>query len=103
MQCQICGKGNELINTFCISCGNKLKYNVENIEYKSKLDVSSCKYSNGDKVMIYYDKNNPSNFVSNSIAILIFATLFTGSGLVIFIVKWIKSSNRKKKIVINTN
>ncbi len=78
-------------------CDVYIKYNVENIEYKSKLDVSSCKYSNGDKVKIYYDKNNPSNFASNSISILIFATLFTGSGLAIFIIKWIKSSNRKKK------
>ena len=78
-------------------CDVYIKYNVENIEYKSELDASSCKYSNGDKVKIYYDKNNPSKFVSNSITTLILATLFAGSGLAIFIVGLIKASNRKKR------
>jgi len=77
-------------------CDVYIKYYVENKEYKNKLDVSSCRKSIGDEIKIYYDKDNPSDFVSNSIIILVLATLFTGGCLIIFIVQCVKSKPKKK-------
>lgn len=78
-------------------CDVYIKYYVEEKEYDTKLDVNSCNHKENDKIKIYYEKDNPNNFVSNSIVILIIANLITGFGLVVFIVQWIKSNLRKNK------
>ena len=78
-------------------CEVYIKYEVENKEYKNKLDVSSCRKSIGDKIKIYYDKDNPNDFVSNSIVLFVLATLFTGGCLIIFIVQWVRTKPKKKK------
>ncbi len=77
-----------------------INYNVNNNEYNNELDVSSCKYDEGDKIKIYYDQDNPNDFVSNSIAILLVATIFVGLVLLILVVKSIKplKKNTKKKV-----
>lgn len=78
-------------------CQVYINYNVDGNEYNNKLDVDTCKYDEGDDIKIYYDKDNPNDFVSNSIAILLIATIFTGIALLIFIVQSIKSSKKKRK------
>lgn len=76
-------------------CKVYINYNVDNNEYNNKLDVDTCKYNEGDEIKIYYDKDNPNDFVSNSIAILLVATIFTGLALLIFIIQSIKSFKKK--------
>jgi len=78
-------------------CKVYIKYIVDSIEYKNKLDVDTCNYDEGDEINIYYDKENPNNFVSNSITILLIITIFSGLVLLIFIIQSIKSLKRKKK------
>lgn len=78
-------------------CEVYINYNVDNQEYNNRLDVDSCEYDEGDKIKIYYDKDNPDDFVSNSVTILLIATIFTGLVLIIFIVQSIKSLKKKKK------
>ena len=80
-------------------CDVYIKYRVETNEYKSKLDMSSCGYSKGDKVKIYYQKDNPNKFVngsSSSLIILIVSTLFTGCVLLFIVYKLIKDGFWKK-------
>ena len=79
-------------------CDVFVKYVVDEKEYKAKLEAGDCKYSVGDSVTIYYDKNDPSKFVSNSIGILIFAVLFSGFGFVLFCFKCIKAYFDTKKL-----
>lgn len=81
-------------------CKVYINYNVDNNEYNNKLDVDTCKYNEGDEIKIYYDKDNPNDFVSNLIAILLFATIFTGLALLIFIIQSIKSLKNKSKSFI---
>lgn len=78
-------------------CEVYINYNVDNQEYNNRLDVDTCEYDEGDKIKIYYDKDNPDDFVSNSVTILLIATIFTGLVLIIFIVQSIKSLKKKKK------
>lgn len=78
-------------------CEVYINYNVDNQEYNNRLDVDTCEYDEGDKIKIYYDKDNPYDFVSNSVTILLIATIFTGLVLIIFIVQSIKSLKKKKK------
>lgn len=78
-------------------CKVYINYNVDNQEYNNKLDVDTCKYDEGDEIKIYYDKDNPNDFVSNSITILLIATIFTGLALLIFIIQSIKSLKKKSK------
>ncbi|MGN1000588.1 MAG: DUF3592 domain-containing protein [Bacilli bacterium] len=77
-------------------CDVYIKYSVENKEYNSKLDNNSCKYSIGDDIKIYYDKDDPSYFTTSSIALLIIVTLFSGIVLIIYLVQWIKSYLKEK-------
>ena len=79
-------------------CDVFVKYVVDEKEYKAKLEAGDCKYSVGDSVTIYYDKNDPSKFVSNSIGILIFAVLFSGFVFVLFCFKCIKAYFDTKKL-----
>lgn len=79
-------------------CNIYIKYEVENKEYKNKLDVGSCRKSIGDEIKIYYDKDNPNDFVSNSIVLFVLATLFTGGCLIIFIVQWVRTKPKKRKV-----
>lgn len=78
-------------------CEVYINYNVDNQEYNNRLDVDTCEYDEGDKIKIYYDKDNPDDFVSNSVTILLIATIFTGLVLIIFIIQSIKSLKKKKK------
>lgn len=80
------------------TCNVYIKYKVENKEYKNKLDVGSCKKSIGDEIKIYYDKDNPNDFVSNSIVLYVLATLFTGGCLIIFIVQLVRTKPKKRKV-----
>ena len=59
-------------------------------EYKTKINVG-CKYSIGDKVKIYYNKDDPSELFMDSIVLLSVGTLISGIVLIIYIVKWVKS------------
>ena len=81
-------------------CDVFVEYEVKNKNYKSKLDAGNCKLREGDKVTIYYNKDNPKDFVSGNLWILTFAFLFTGFGFILYIVQWIKGTkknNKKKK------
>lgn len=78
-------------------CKVYINYYVDNNGYNNKLDVDTCKYDEGDEIKIYYDKDNPNDFVSNSITILLIATIFTGLALLIFIVQSLKSVKKKSK------
>lgn len=78
-------------------CKVYINYNVDNNEYNNKLDVDTCKYDEGDEIKIYYDKDNPNYFVSNSITILLIVTIISGLTLLIFIIKSIKSLKKKNK------
>lgn len=78
-------------------CSVYIKYEVLGNEYDSKLDVSDCKMKKGQEVKIYYDKDDPSNYASDSSPILLFATLFTGFGLGVFLFMTYKDLFMKKK------
>jgi len=84
-------------------CDVYIKYNVDNQEYNTKLNAGGCHYSKGDKIKIYYDKDNPSKIESNLILVLGLALLITGLGFGLFIVKCIKlfskTKNKKRKEV----
>lgn len=71
-------------------CESYIKYNAEDEEYKTKINVG-CKYSIGDKVKIYYNKDDPSELFMDSIVLLSVGTLISGIVLIIYIVKWVKS------------
>ena len=71
-------------------CESYIKYNAENEEYKTKINVG-CKYFIGDKVKIYYNKDDPSELFIDTIVLLGVGTLISGIVLIIYIVKWVKS------------
>lgn len=79
-------------------CKVYINYNVDNNKYNNKLDVDTCKYDEGDEIKIYYNKDNPNDFVSSSISILLIATIFTGVVLLIFVTQSIKSLKKKSKL-----
>lgn len=78
-------------------CNVYIKYTVDNKEYKTKLNSGDCHYTMGDKVKIYYDREDPSKIESNSLFIILFTLLFTGFVFTLFIVKCIKSYSKPKK------
>ena len=78
-------------------CDVFVEYEVNNKNYKSKLEAGNCKLSEGDKVTIYYNKDNPNDFVSGNLWILTFASVFTGFGFILYIVQWIKGVKGTKK------
>lgn len=90
-------------------CDVYIKYNVDEKEYKTQLTTgSSCKMEIGDMIKIYYDKDDPSKYESDSSPLLIFATAFSGGILVIFLYMTFKETfieeenkttktNKKKK------
>lgn len=81
-------------------CDVFVEYEAKNKNYKSRLEAGNCKLREGDKVTIYYNKDNPKDFVSGNLWILTFAFLFTGFGFILYIVQWIKGTkknNKKKK------
>lgn len=78
-------------------CDVFVEYDVKNKKYKSKLEAGNCKLDKGDKVTIYYNKDNPNDFVSGNLWILTFASIFTGFGFILYVVQWIKGTKKKKK------
>lgn len=78
-------------------CDIYIKYNVDGKEYDTTLDISSCKKKIGQKVKIYYDKDDPSKYASDSGPILIFATAFVGFGLGLFLYMTYKDLFMKRK------
>lgn len=78
-------------------CDVYIKYNVDGKEYDTTLDISSCKNKIGQEVKIYYDKDDPSKFVSDSSPILLLATAFVGFGLGLFLYMTYKDLFAKRK------
>ncbi len=78
-------------------CSVYIKYEALGNEYDTKLDVSDCKMKKGQKVKIYYDKDDPSSYASDSSPILLFSTLFTGFILGVFLFMTYKDLFMKKK------
>lgn len=76
-------------------CKVYINYKVDNQEYNNELDVQSCDYDKGDKIKIYYDKDNPNNFASDSLTILLAATIISGITLIFFIGRSIDSLKKK--------
>lgn len=72
-------------------------YYVDNIKYEAKVNDSSCDRFVGDKVQIYYNDDNPDEYVSGSIFIYIcfFALSFFSN--VICVSQIIKSFPKDRK------
>lgn len=47
------------------TCTNYITYTVNNKKYTNTLSEKTCRYSKNDKVTIYYNKDNPDEFVDN--------------------------------------
>ena len=78
------------------TCYNYIKYNVNNVEYKNKSDDTNCKYNTGDKIDIYYDKDNPNKFVSQKTWIFVFATGFSYMVSIIYSAALLNTKSTKK-------
>ena len=71
-----------------VVCENRIKYTVDNKEYMDKISSESCYKKIGDKVKIYYDKNDPSEFRESKQAFIYYimlpvSVIFLFTGLVL--------------------
>lgn len=83
------------------TCEVYVTYEVDNKVYNNKLDMSNCNYSKGEKVNIYYQKDNPNKFINASksnLIILIVGTIFCGFVL-LYILYNLKKIGFKKAIL----
>lgn len=85
------------------TCEVYIQYDVDGKEYKTNLDVRDCNMNIGQKVKIYYNKDNPSEYASDSSPILAFATAIAGLGLGIYLFMTYKDLFSKKKKKNNDN
>ena len=72
-----------------------VSYNVNGIEYESKLNGYSSSFYKGKEIEIYYDKNNPRKIGSASLDLLFL--IFPGIGLVFAIIGGAGIFNRIRK------
>jgi len=71
-----------------IVCENRIKYTANNKEYTDKISSESCFKKIGNKVKIYYDKNDPAEFRESKLAfiyyiILALSVVFLFTGLML--------------------
>ena len=83
-------------------CTTEVKYYVDGKTYSSELGSKSCKYREGDKVKIYYDKNDPKNLDEHPFTAAIIGLItgivltFVCIGYIVLAIKGLKKKLKKK-------
>lgn len=68
------------------TCTNRVKYIVDNEEYRAKLSLVSCNYELGDEVEVYYNIDNPAIMEEKSTKYFLWFALGLSSIFMFFII-----------------